>query len=683
MTRSPHALILAPRGRDASVATSLLAGAGIDCLAVPDLGTLVSRLGDDISMVVVTEEELATTDLRPFSTWLKSQPAWSDLPIVVLTHAGMGPERNPLAARLLEVLGNVTFLERPFRPTTFASITGAANAARRRQYDARSRMNELAESQERLKTALLAGNLGTWELDLERMQLDASPTCKATFGRSPDDPFEYHDLISSIHPDDTGRMQAAVQRTVEQGEDYRIEYRTIWPDGTHHWAEIHGRRLLDTSGRPHRIVGVSSDITNRKALEQQLLAVNESLERRVTERTAALQEAHQLAIKEVEQREKAEAQLLQAQKVESIGQLTGGVAHDFNNLLMAVLGNLEVLRRHVGDDARATRLIEGALEGAKRGATLTQRLLAFARRQDLAVSRHDLGQLIQGLSPLMQQSAAANVEIMIEPVPSSIFVDVDSNQFELAILNLVVNARDAMPDGGAITIDIARVELEAGEADLPAGGYARLRVTDTGNGMDAETLRRAVEPFFSTKGLGKGTGLGLSMIHGLVLQLGGAFTLESKVGTGTTATILLPIAEADHPAMNLDEPVVPQMPAAAAAARILVVDDDALIAMSTAGMIEDLGHTVIEAMSGKAALDIIGSDQSIDLMITDFSMPRMSGAELIQKVRLIKPELPIILASGYAEFPEDIDLSGVGRLAKPFNQQQLTDGINAALRSSV
>jgi PAS domain S-box-containing protein len=669
---------LTPRGRDAAVAAGLLGKVGIDSVAVSDLGALVSALPDDISMVLATEEELVSADLRAINQWLRTQPTWSDLPIIVLTHAGGGPEHSPQAARLLQILGNVTFLERPFHPITFSSIVAAAVAARGRQYDARARLEELAESQERLRTALLAGNLGTWELDLGTMGLEASPACKAAFGRHADERFGYPELMEAVHPGDRERLEAAVQRTAKSGTDYQIEYRTIWPDGSEHWVEMHGRRLPGAEGGPPRIVGVSSDITGRKTFERQLVAVNESLERRVAERTAALEEAHARAIAEMEQRERTEELLVQSQKVESIGQLTGGVAHDFNNLLMAVLGNLEVLRRHVGPDPRAVRLIEGALEGARRGASLTQRLLAFARRQELEVKRYDLVALISGLTTLMRQSAGAGIEIVLNVLPKPAFADVDGNQIELALLNLVVNARDAMPDGGTITINVGEALVDGRDAELPAGRYFEIAVTDTGRGMDAETLRRAVEPFFSTKGVGKGTGLGLSMIHGLVLQLGGALRLTSAPGRGTTARILLPPAKDD--AADIQGIESDSAPAATPAARskILVVDDDALIAMSTVEMVADLGHSVIEANSGGAALEIIRSGEPIDLMITDFAMPKMSGAELIVAARELRPDLPVILASGYAELPDNVRLS-VARLGKPYQQKQLAELINVAL----
>jgi signal transduction histidine kinase len=414
-----------------------------------------------------------------------------------------------------------------------------------------------------------------------------------------------------------------------------------------------------------------------KARIEDLAALNETLERRVQERTADLERSHAIALEEMRQREKAEEQLLQSQKVEAIGQLTGGVAHDFNNLLMAILGNLEMLRRHVAGDQKANRLIDGALQGARRGASLTQRLLAFARRQDLQVKATDLGALVRSLEGLLSQSIGPGIDLRVHIEDRPLRAEVDVNQIELALLNLVINSRDAMPDGGTvdITVEGCRVSGEAGLAD---GDYVGIVVTDRGKGMDAVTLRRAVEPFFSTKGVGKGTGLGLSMIHGLALQLNGAFQLTSTVGKGTTARFLVPAVVDDR--IDADGPAAaaPTSSDAASPSHILVVDDDALIAMSTVDMIEDLGHHALEAHSGQKALEIIRSDRKIDLMITDYSMPRMTGAELVVAARQVRPDLPIVLASGYADLPGNIQLD-VPRLNKPFDQKQLAVQINKAL----
>ncbi|UHD47676.1 ATP-binding protein [Aureimonas altamirensis] len=625
---------------------------------------------------IVTEEALRTSDLRVLAQWVQDQESWSDLAFVLLTSHGGGPERNPAAARIPETLGNVTFIERPFHPTTFLSVARTAYAGRKRQYESRSVLEELRESSERLSTALVAGRLGAWELDLTTLELTTSHASKAVFGRQPDDAFIYNDLLASVHPDDRERMQASVKRTIETGEDYIIEFRTVWPDRSDHWAEIRAR--LVRSRERVRMVGVSSDITARKNTEDQLRTQNETLEARVAERTEELEDAHRVTLDQIAQREAAESKLRQAQKMEMIGQLTGGVAHDFNNLLMAVLGNLDLLKRHLVDDPRALRLIDGALQGAQRGASLTQRLLAFARKQDLTLAVTDLGDLVRGMKHLVERTIGTTIELTFDLPNVPARSELDANQVELALLNLVVNARDAMHDGGTLLI-----KVDAGTGPDKIKSFVRLTVSDTGHGMDEATLEKAAEPFFSTKGVGKGTGLGLSMIHGLVEQLGGEFKLSSTAGVGTTAELLFPATNKDLsiPAESLSgEGQVARLPGPSRL-RILMVDDDTLIAMSSVDMLEDLGHEVLEANSGEAALRHLSNGEQIDLMITDFAMPRMNGAQLARAARKLRPDLPIILATGYAELPSDNEID-LPRLGKPYDQKQLEAQIEATIVSA-
>lgn len=363
----------------------------------------------------------------------------------------------------------------------------------------------------------------------------------------------------------------------------------------------------------------------------------------------------------------AEIALRQAQKMEVVGQLTGGVAHDFNNLLMAISANLDLLRRHVPDDPKTARLIDGAVQGANRGASLTQRLLAFARRQELELAPTNLTELVAGVRDLITKSVGPNVELRYEldtGVPPAL---VDVNQIELALLNLVVNARDALPEGGCVTIGTGRVALR-GDKHLADGTYVRLAVTDDGIGMDAETLAKAAEPFFSTKELGKGTGLGLSMAHGLALQLGGGLRLNSVLGEGTCAELLLPATQA-----RLQAPAPASEPIADVAPerrRILVVDDDPLIAMSTVDLLEDLGHVVREVNSAAEAIRCVESGEQFDLVVTDYSMPRMNGGQLALALRRIRPDLPILLATGYADLPAGAEID-LPRLPKPYDQKQL------------
>lgn len=654
-------------GRDAAVAAAMLRELAIPCRICLSIQDLERSLGEDALFAVITEETMRFVDLRPIKAWIDGQPSWSDLPFIILTRRGGGVERNPDAARLSDTLGNVTFLERPFHPTTFASIARAAAKGRHRQFDARASLAELHESELRLRTALLAGRLGSWELDIPSGKLTASNTCRSLFGRGAEQDFTYDDMLASIHPDDRPNVQAVISSSVESGEDYALEYRVVWPDRSTHWAEIRARVVRDPFGGV-RMVGVCSDITERKTAEQRLKHLNETLEARVSSRTQQLERAHAKVLDEIAQRERAEELLRQSQKMEMIGQLTGGVAHDFNNLLMAVMANLDILRKHLRDDARANRLINSAMQGAQRGAALTQRLLAFARRQDLRIEARSLVELVRGMGDLLERSVGPQIDLKIDLPDRVPLALVDVNQVELALLNLVVNARDAMPDGGRLTIGLDAVR-SAGDREIPTGDYVRLSVSDTGIGMDAETLKKATEPFFSTKELGKGTGLGLSMIQGLAVQLNGSLRLISQKGNGTRAELWLPatVESATHAALpvavTVDESSVSRK-------RILVVDDDVLIAMSTVDMLEDLGHEVVEANSGAKALEILGGEREFDLLITDYSMPRMTGGQLAKAVRELKPDLPILLATGYAELPQGFDID-LPRLSKPYQQEQL------------
>jgi PAS domain S-box-containing protein len=677
---SERAVVLAPKGRDAEVAERILVEVGVAAESTATLATLVEEFIAGAGLAIIADEAVQNADLKSLSDALSRQPPWSDFPIVLLTQRGGGPERNPAAARLAQTLGNVTFLERPFHPTTLVSVVRTAIRGRRRQYEARSRLEELSEGEQQLQTALTAGDLGSWTLNVASMTLRASDKCRAHFGRNLDHTFNYTDLSSAIHPDDTARMQAAVAHTLATGADYAIEYRNIWPDGGIHWVDVRGRAERDATGTIQQLVGVSSDITDRKnselererllnelAVERAALSkLTATLEERVKDRTAEL-------MTEVAAREKAQARLVQSQKMETIGQLTGGVAHDFNNLLMAVMGNLELLRKRLTDDARAQRLIAGALQGAQRGAALTQRMLAFARQQELKTGSADLSNLLSGMRDLLDRTLGPQVTLIVDAPMGLPPAQIDANQIELAVLNLAINARDAMPSGGEIRITL-RPE-ETGDRKDGEHGCLLLSVADNGTGMDSETLARAIEPFFSTKPVGKGTGLGLSMVHGLAVQLGGRLLLESKVGQGTTATLRLPIAvkKSDHADASSEE-----ARASARAATILVVDDDQLIASSTVNMLEDLGHTVIEANSAKRALEIIDNGQTVDLMITDQAMPGMTGVELAKIVLRRRPNLPILLATGYAEIPPDQSLK-LPRLSKPYLQSQLQAHVDSLL----
>jgi signal transduction histidine kinase len=379
---------------------------------------------------------------------------------------------------------------------------------------------------------------------------------------------------------------------------------------------------------------------------------------------------------------KAEQALLQVQKMEALGNLTGGIAHDFNNLLMAVQGSLDLLRERIPQDPRLMRLVTNAIAGAERGSALTTRMLAFARRQELKTESIDLRQLVEDMAELLRRSLGPTVTLETyfgARVPA---IRADANQLEAALLNLAVNARDAMDGAGTLVIATDEAWVQQGHAMLAPGRYVRLSVSDSGAGMDEAMLKRATEPFFTTKGVGKGTGLGLSMVHGLSEQLGGALILRSRVDEGTTAEIWLPAAPehgAAAPREPLREPVAARC-APEAALSILAVDDDDLVRTTTVDMLEALGYQVIPARSGHEALQVLEA-MCVDLVITDHAMPQMTGTQLAERIRERWPDLPMIMATGYAELPAGPQLE-IPRLAKPYSQATLAEAVKRTVSRS-
>jgi len=387
--------------------------------------------------------------------------------------------------------------------------------------------------------------------------------------------------------------------------------------------------------------------------------------------------AEQTAITEIsrltERRIETEQKLLRSEKLQSIGQLTGGLAHDFNNLLAVIVGNLELMRRRIVRDRHVLPLLDRALKGAERGASLTQRLLAFARQQELLPRNVDIKAAIEGMEDLLRRSIGPSIEFNNDFPAQRVVAMVDQNQLELALMNLVVNARDAMPDGGTVTVRVRQEETIKETSDLARGSYVRIAVSDTGVGMDPKTLERATEPFFTTKGVGKGTGLGLSMVQGLAQQSKGAFRIHSTLGQGTTAEIWLPTGDGEaEPVRSSSSP----RSVGGNARRILLVDDDELVLSSTAEMLREAGHIAVEARSAREAQQCVGREP-FDLVITDHLMPNMTGLQLIDWLKQHNPVLPVILASGHADLPGDMD-NVPRRLRKPFSQAELEEAIATA-----
>ena len=440
------------------------------------------------------------------------------------------------------------------------------------------------------------------------------------------------------------RRDGAPKRTLEtalrEGR-FEKEGARVRKDGTEFIAHVIVDPVRDSTGKLIGFAKVTRDVTDRKIAEAKL--------------------------------EKARESLFQSQKMDAVGQLTGGVAHDFNNLLTAVIGSLELLGKRLPDDPQAKRLLNNAMQGAQRGATLTQRMLTFARRQPMQIEQVDLGSLVQGLSDLLQRSIGPGIELELRLRAGLPPVRVDVNQLELAILNLSTNARDAMPHGGKLTISTREIVIGRNGDDLPEGRYVCLAIADEGMGMDAETLAKATEPFFTTKGVGKGTGLGLPMVHGMSEQFGGRLVLKSEKDKGTLVEVYLPADMSGEQKTKIaDDKAAPVRPLV-----ILAVDDDALVLLNTVAMLEDLGHTVIEAMGGEQALTLMKANE-FDLVITDQSMPQMTGLQLIEAAKKHHPDIPMIIATGYAELPAN-RVADLGILNKPFNGDDLARAVGKAV----
>ena len=830
------ALILAPHGRDAAVAAAILQEAALEAAVAPGIPEFVHMLRSGVGFAVVTEEALRGADLRDLARFIADQAEWSDFPFIVLTARGGGIERNPGAVRLLETLGNVTFLERPFHPTTLISLARAARRARRRQYDARTRLEDIRSGQDRLRVALAAGGLGAWTMELKTDALHASDDCKAHYGRSSCQSFGYDELRTAIHPDDRDRMQAAVAHSIATGADYDIDYRCIWPDESIHWVQVAGRIEKDARDRPFRMVGVSRDITARHRTESRrtaLLTLGDGLRQttnpadmsylaaeiigktlavsragygvidraketitierdwnspgtetiagvlqfrdygsyienltrgevvaigdvRADPRTAsgadALEAIHarafinmplvdhgdfvallylnhrdardwrpeeiafvrdvadrtQAAIErrhaeraladlaeslehQVEERtresEAAQEQLRQAQKMEAVGQLTGGLAHDFNNLLTGISGGLELMEMRIkqGRSNEIDKYVGMARSATKRAAALTHRLLAFSRRQTLDPKPANINRLITSMEDLLRRTVGPAVEIEIVGAGGLWTTLVDPNQVENALLNLCINARDAMPDGGRITVETANKWLDNNAArghDLPPGQYVTLSVTDTGTGMSTDTIKRAFDPFYTTKPLGEGTGLGLSMIYGFVRQSGGQVRIYSEIGQGTTMCLYFPRADLDREVEKETNDVAAPLPTGAGET-VLVVDDEPAIRSLVIDTLVDLGYNAIEAGDGASGLAMLKMKPGIQLLVTDVGLPKgMNGRQLADAARVDRPDLKVLFITGYAEnavIGNGQLEPGMHLLTKPFAMDELANRIREVI----
>jgi signal transduction histidine kinase len=545
-------LVLAPMGRDSQIALMILNEAGYGGMVAPNLGALCMELEVGAGLLLIAAEALRGPELEGLIAYLDQQPAWSDMPIVLLTHHG-GDEQGP-PSRLSTLLGNVTFLERPFHPATLVSLVSAALRGRRRQYEARDRLIDLSESERRLQSTL------------------------------------------------------------------------------------------------------------------------ETLEQQVEERTAQL-------------RHNEEA-LRQSQKMEAVGQLTGGIAHDFNNMLTGIIGSLELLRRRLarGRTEDLDSLIDLGVTSANRAAGLTHRLLAFSRRQSLDPKAVQMNTLVLSMGELLQRSLNESIHLEMRLDDNLWVAEADPNQLESALLNLVINARDAMPEGGKLVVETSNQVLHrdftAAYSNLEPGDYVMLSVTDNGSGMPQSVVSRAFDPFFTTKPIGQGTGLGLSMIYGFSKQSRGHVSIDSEVDQGTTVKLYLPRFRGEEVEIPVSDSQ--QAPYAMDGETVLIVEDDPAVRVLVSAVLSELGYAFVEAGDADGAMPILNSTQRIDLLISDVGLPGMNGRQLAEVGRQYRPGLKVLFITGYAEHAAVrggfLD-SGMQMITKPFTFDLLTAKVREMINS--
>ena len=535
--------------------------------------------------------------------------------------------------------------------------------------------NAYRADNERVRLALNAGALlGSFVWDVKGNVLSGDERFARTFSYPADVPLDNlpQDIAEArIHTDDFSWVQEQVQKSVENGEPFNAEYRVLRPDGTYLWVLASGCCEFNEQGEPFRFPGVLIDIHERKIAEESLLRFTRNLEQRVAD--------------EVEGRLAAEEQLRQSQKLEAIGGLTGGVAHDFNNLLQVIAGNLHLLARHEADNANVQRRVGAALAAVERGAMLSSQLLAFARRQPLSPAVYNPRQIYQRLGELLQRALGETIQIDVQLPDDPWCISVDRNQLENALLNLAINARDAMHGEGTIVISGKNVVLDrfvcVGKG-ISAGDYVRLSVIDPGEGMDAATLKQAFEPFFTTKADGQGTGLGLSMVFGFVKQSGGHIEMTSEVGGGTCVHMYFPRSER---AQSREMPSR-SVPGTGGNETILVVEDNEEVRGTAAEFLQASGYQVLLAGNGDSAMQLLLDGATVDLIFTDVVMPGLiKSSDLAAWAKVQVPAVAVLFTSGHTRdiISDNHQLSpDTYLLSKPYGPDALLSMIRSVLGES-
>ncbi len=490
------------------------------------------------------------------------------------------------------------------------------------------------------------------------------------------------------HPDHHVRVSASMKRAVAIGSIWEETFPLRGKAGQYRWFLSRAVPIRDDFGQVTRWFGTNTDITAQVEAEEALRELNDNLERRVAERTRELAEINHLLHLEMGERERAEETLRHAQKMEAIGQLTGGLAHDFNNMLTGVLGALDLIQRRVasGRVNDLGRYVEAATSSANRAAALTHRLLAFARRQSLDPQPVDINQLVQSMEDMLRRTMAEHIEFETHLQPEPWLAHTDAHQLENALLNLVINARDAMSDGGRLIIQTGCAQISSSQPDsLEPGDYVTLSVADNGSGMPAEVVAKAFDPFFTTKPIGQGTGLGLSMVYGFVKQTGGHVRIDSTPGQGTLITLFLPRNRVQTAQLEQSQSAPVAVHGARTNETVLVVEDEAAVRMLVVEVLQELGYQVLEAVDGGTALPHLQSDQRIDLLVSDFGLPGINGRQLAELARQHRQELRVLFITGYApnaEVRAEFLAPGMDMLAKPFSIDQLAAKVRELIERS-
>ncbi len=641
----------------------LLEAGGYSVQAVPDGYAALNAARARRPDLLLTDVMMPRMDGFALLSTIRNDETLADLPVIMLSaRAGEEAQVEGLTR------GADDYLAKPFSARELlARVSGTIAMARvRRQAaeDVRKANQALALEREFLASVLAKAPVGISIANADGEIFMLNERAAELIGGNSVQSDSRYSLFGAIHAD--GRpyepreyptVRAALGETIEA--ERMVCLRSNMGDGGRIVLEIDAAPIRDASSALIGAVTVFEDAGLRDRAEEEL---RQRVATTVAEREAALAQLHQIA------------------KLEIVGQLTGGVAHDFNNLLTPIMSALDYLRRKSNGDERTSQRIGSALQAAERSRTLIQRLLAFARRQNLEAQPVDVAGLVDGMRDLIQRSLGVGISLKVTASVNLPAAKVDPNQLELAILNLCVNARDAMGENGLLTIDVRQADEDtARPPGLGEGAYIRINVTDTGCGMDAATLKRAIEPFYTTKAPGQGTGLGLSMVDGLAAQSGGAFSLSSQVGFGACASLWLPVSDVRAAPIAVTEIIGER---ATTAAKVLLVDDEEIVREATAAMLTDAGYTVIQAGSAAEALKIAGGESEPDIVVADYKMPGMSGIELSEALRATRPSIPFLLITGFANLT-DADADGLPRLAKPFREVEITARVAKLLENAV